>query len=69
MARHDYLGDRAANYKLMADIKGWWKKRGHTVKVWLEKGTDPSNGTIIHVIRTNIVQNVADARNKYVTDR
>lgn len=69
MARHDYLGDRAANYKLMADIKGWWKKRGHEVKVWLEKGIDPTNGTTIYVIRTNIVQNVNNARIRYVADR
>lgn len=69
MARHDYLSDRAANYKLVADIKGWWKKRGHEVKVWIEKGIDPSKGTTIYVIRSNIVQNVADARNRYVTSR
>jgi len=37
MGRHDYLSDRAANYKLMADIKNWWRKRGYVVRVWLEK--------------------------------
>lgn len=69
MAKHDYLSDKAANYKLMADIKNWWMKRGFMVKVWLERGIDPSNGTSIHVIRTNIVQNVDNARTRYVTDR
>ena len=69
MAKHDYLSDRAANYKLMNDIKNWWRKRGYSVKVWLERGIDPSNGTNIHVIRTNIVQNVDNARTRYVTDR
>lgn len=65
MARHDYLSDRAANYKLMADIRNWWRKRGYVVKVWLEKAIDPSNGTNIWVIRTNIVQSVSNARSKY----
>jgi len=69
MARHDYLSDKAANYKLMSDIKNWWMKRGFVVKAWLERGIDPSNGTSIHVIRTNIVQNVDNARTRYVTDR
>ena len=69
MAKHDYLSDRAANYKLMNDIKGWWQKRGYSVKVWLERGVDPSNGTSIHVIRTNIFQHVDNARAKYVTER
>ncbi len=50
MAKHDYLSDRAANYKLMSDIKNWWRKRGYQVKVWLERGIDPTNGTNIHVI-------------------
>lgn len=65
MARHDYLADRAANYKLMADIRNWWRKRGYVVKVWLEKAIDPSNGTSIWVIRTNIVQPVSNARSGY----
>jgi hypothetical protein len=69
MARHDYLTDKAANYKLMADIKNWWQKRGYVVKAWLERGTDSSNGTGIYVIRTNIVQNVENARARYVTER
>lgn len=69
MARHDYLSDRAANYKLMNDIKNWWRKRGYSVKVWLERGISPSNGTNIHVIRTNIMQSVDNARNGYVTER
>lgn len=65
MARYDYLADRAANYKLMADIRNWWRKRGYVVKVWLEKAIDPSNGTNIWVIRTNIVQSVSNARSGY----
>jgi hypothetical protein len=69
MAKHDYLSDRAANYKLMSDIKNWWRKQGYPVRVWLERGVDPSNGTSIHVIRTNIVQPVEHLRNRYVTDR
>jgi hypothetical protein len=69
MAKHDYLSDKAANYKLLSDIKNWWQKRGYVVKAWLERGIDPSNGTAIHVIRTNIVQNVENARTRYVTER
>lgn len=56
--KHDYLEDRIANVKLMNDIRSWWQKRGHRVKVWLEKAKDPTNGTNIWVIRTNIVQDV-----------
>lgn len=66
MPRHDYLSDRAANYKLMADIKNWWRKRGYNVNVWLEKAVDPSNGTTIWVIRSNIVQPVSKLRSNYV---
>lgn len=68
MGKHDYLSDRAANYKLMADIKNWWRKRGYVVRVWLEKAVDPSNGTSIFVIRTNIVQPVRNARNSYYVE-
>jgi hypothetical protein len=68
MGKHDYLSDRAANYKLMADIKNWWRKRGYIVRVWLEKAIDPSNGTTIFVIRSNIVQPVRNARNSYYVD-
>ena len=68
MARYDYLADRAANYKLMTDIRNWWRKRGYVVKVWLEKAIDPSNGTNIWVIRTNIVQSVSNARSGYSVD-
>ena len=68
MARYDYLTDRAANYKLMADIRNWWRTRGYVVKVWLEKAIDPSNGTNIWVIRTNIVQSVSNARSGYSVD-
>jgi hypothetical protein len=60
MARHDYLGDRAANFRLIQQIVAWWRKRGFEVRAWLEKGTAGSNGATIWVIRTNIKQ---DARN------
>ena len=66
MPRHDYLSDRAANYKLMADIKNWWRKRGYEVRVRLEKAVDPTNGTTIWVIRSNIVQPVSKLRSNYV---
>ena len=66
MARHDYLSDRAANYKLMANIRNWWRKRGYNVNVWLEKAVDPTNGTTIWVIRSNIVQPVSKLRSNYV---
>jgi hypothetical protein len=59
MAKHDYLSDRAANYKLMQDIRNWWSRRGQTVRVWLEKANDPSNGTVMWVIRTDLRQDVA----------
>jgi hypothetical protein len=59
--KHDYLEDRIANVKLMNDIRSWWRKRGHTVKVWLEKANDPTNGTNIWVIRTNITQDMRNA--------
>lgn len=61
MAKHDYLSDRAANYKLMNDIKSWWRKRGIIVRVWMEKASDPQGGGTIYVIRTNIVQHVSAA--------
>jgi hypothetical protein len=63
--KHDYLADRAANFKLMQDIRGWWAKRGYAVHAWLEKGTDPTNGTTIWVIRTNIKQNVKHLGESY----
>ncbi len=62
---HDYLSDRAANYKLMSNIRNWWQKRGYLVKVWVEKDKDPTNGTTMFVIRTNIVQKVSSAESGY----
>lgn len=62
---HDYLADRAANYKLMENIRTWWHKRGYVVRTWLEKANDPTNGTAIWVIRTNIVQRVENATKYY----
>lgn len=65
---HDYLGDRAANYRLMQNIRSWWLKRGFVVRVWLEKAKDPTNNTTIYVIRTDIKQNCAHAGTRYATD-
>lgn len=62
MPKHDYLSDRTANYKLMQDIRAWWLRRGRTVRVWMEKANDPSNGTVIWVIRTDLQQNVNAAK-------
>lgn len=61
----DYLEDRAANFKLMQNIRSWWVKRGYPVHVWLEKANDPTNNTIIWVIRTNITQNVEHLKGTY----
>jgi hypothetical protein len=63
---HDYLEDRAANFKLMNDIKTWWKKRGHNVHVYLATERDPQGGGNIHVIRTRIPQSVAVAQTGYM---
>lgn len=65
---HDYLADKAANYKLLQDIKAWWAKRGFAVKAWIESAKDPTSGSTIHVIRTNITQNCGDARTAYAVD-
>lgn len=62
---HDYLSDRAANYRLMQQIVSWWKKRGFVVRAWLEKATDPTNGTVIWVIRTNIRQDASNVDPRY----
>lgn len=59
---HDYLSDRMANFKLMSDIKNWWRKRGYIVRVWLEKSADPNGGITIYTIRTNIPQSIATAQ-------
>jgi hypothetical protein len=68
MSRHDYLEDKAANYRLMQQIREWWKKRGHNVRVWLEKEKDPQGGGSIYVVKTNIQQNVENLRSGYSTD-
>lgn len=62
---HDYLADRAANYRLMQNIRDWWKRRGFVVNVWLEKSNSPQDGSVIWVIRTNITQNIAHAGTRY----
>lgn len=68
MANHDYLADKAANFKLMNDIKAWWRRRGVIVQVWLERVRDPQGAEWIHVIRTNITQNTATARSGYMVE-
>ncbi len=65
---HDYLSDKAANYKLMEDIRSWWRKRGVVVKVWLEKAIDPTTSSTIHVIRTNIVQDCTNLKGHYIVE-
>lgn len=65
---HDYLDDRVANYRLMQNIRAWWRKRGFVVHVWLEKAKDPTNNTTIYVIRTDIKQNCAHAGTRYATN-
>ncbi len=64
--KHDYLADRAANFRLMNDIRSWWAKRGYPVQVWLEKANDPTNGTVIWVIRTTITQDTKHLGTRYV---
>jgi hypothetical protein len=64
--KHDYLADRAANFRLMNDIRSWWAKRGYPVQVWLEKANDPTNGTVIWVIRTTITQYTKHLGTRYV---
>lgn len=64
--RHDYLADRAANYRLMQLIQAWWAKRGYRVRVWLERATDPTNGTHIWVIRSSVTQPVHNLNPKYM---
>jgi hypothetical protein len=64
--KHDYLSDRAANFHLMNNIKAWWRKRGFIVRTRLEKSIDPTNGTVIWVIRTNIVQDCNNIRSRYI---
>lgn len=63
---HDYLSDRAANFKLMQDIRSWWAKRGYPVRVWLEKAIDPASGTSIWVVRTSITQHTNNLKGNYV---
>lgn len=64
--QHDYLEDRAANFRLIQLIRTWWARRGYVVKVWMEKSHDPTKGTPIWVIRTNITQNTNNINQGYV---
>lgn len=68
MSNLDYLSDKTANFKLMNDIKAWWRRRGVIVRVWLERVGDPQGSGQIYVIRSNIVQNVATARSGLVVE-
>lgn len=61
----DYLGNRADNMKLINTIKRFWAKQGFTVQAWTEKAIDPTNNTIIWVIRTNITQDATNIRRNY----
>ena len=64
----DYLSDKAANYRLMQDIREWWKKRGHNVRVWLAKERDPQGAGYIYVIKTDINQSVENCYSGYSVD-
>ena len=68
MGRHDYLDDKAANYRLMQNIREFWRKRGYNVRVWLERAKDPQGGGNIFVIRTNVVQHVENAKSGYTVE-
>ena len=63
----DYLSDRASNMKLINLITQFWRKRGHHVKAWVEKAQDPTNGTVIYVVRTNIKQDASNINPAYTT--
>ncbi len=63
---NDYLSDKAANYKLIADIKAWWAKRGYQVNCWIEKIQSPVSGHTTFIVRTNITQDVKNAERGYV---
>jgi hypothetical protein len=65
VSRHDYLGDRAANFRLMQQIVEWWRKRGFVVRAWLEKANASGNGATIWVIRTNITQDASNVNPRY----
>lgn len=56
--RHDYLDDKAANYRLCQTIRDWWHKRGHRVRVRLEKVKDPQGSGSIFVVRVDAPQHV-----------
>lgn len=61
----DYLSDKMASHKLARTIMKFWSGRGHIVKAWTEKATDPSNGTFIWVVRTNIEQDASKISPNY----
>jgi hypothetical protein len=61
----DYLGNRADNMKLINTIQQWWAKRGFTVRAWTEKAIDPTNNTVIWVLRTSAQQDATNIRRNY----
>lgn len=65
MAQLDYLGDRAANMRLINLIQNFWKKRGYKVRAWVEKADDPQGGAYIWVIKTDITQSLVGLRSAY----
>lgn len=67
MSNFDYLGDRAANFRLINLITTYWRKRGYRVKAWIEKANDPSNGSTIFVVRTDIHQNAGQIDPAFTT--
>ena len=67
MTSYDYLGDKAANFRLINMITTYWRKRGFHVKAWVERGNDSSNGAAIFVVRTDIRQDVTKIDPTYTT--
>lgn len=67
MTSFDYLGDKAANFKLINLITTYWRKRGFRVRAWVEKANDPSNGSTIFVLRTDIKQDMTKIDPTYTT--
>ena len=61
----DYLGDKAANTKLINLIQNFWKKRGYEVRAWAEKVENPRSNSHIWVVRTNIKQTLVGVKSSY----
>ena len=65
MTSLDYLGDRAANARLINLIQNFWKKRGHAVRAWVEKAPDPQGNSCVWVVRTDIQQSLLNLNPRY----